>query len=133
VSLLARLADAVLGPRIPPEDLPVRLPEGVVVRRNRLVPTLGGWLMGGDRRPAGGVTLGDTILVPPGAEPRDDLLVHELVHVEQWRADPLFALRYCAGSLRHGYRDNPYEVEAYARQRAYLARRTGTTQPPRTP
>jgi hypothetical protein len=132
VSLSSRLADAVLGPPVPAEELPCALPAGVTVRRSRLVPAVGGWLMG-TRRPAAGVTLGRTILVPPGSRPTDDLIVHELVHVEQWSADPLFPLRYCAGYLRHGYRGNPYEAEAYARQREHLARRSPTTHPPRTP
>lgn len=131
--LLDRIADAFLGPRIPAGELPHPLPPGVQVRRNALVPRIGGWLMGGDRRPAGGVTLGRIILVPPGSRPTDDLIVHELVHVEQWGADPLFPLRYGAATLRHGYRNNPYEVEAYARQREHIARRHPTTQPPRTP
>jgi hypothetical protein len=133
VSLLGMIADRLIGPRIPADELPYPLPPGVEVRRNALVPRVGGWLMGGDRRPARGVAMGPVILVPPGSRPTDDLIVHELVHVEQWRADPLFLVRYVARSLRHGYRDNPYEVEAYARQREYIARRTHTTHPPRIP
>lgn len=132
MSLLARLAEAVLGPAVPAGELPCALPDGVTIRRGRLVPTLGGWLMG-TRRPAAGVTLGRTIVVPPESRPGEDLIVHELVHVEQWSADPLFPLRYAAGYLRHGYRNNPYEAEAYARQREHAARRTPTTEPPETP
>ncbi len=133
MSLLGRLADLALGPCIPDGELPHPLPEGVRVRRNRLIPQIGGWFMGGSRRSAAGVTLGRTILVPPGSRPTDDLIVHELVHVEQWSADRLFPLRYCALSLRHGYRNNPYEVEAYARQREHIARRHPTTHPTRIP
>jgi hypothetical protein len=132
VSLRDRLADRLLGPRIPPEQLPHPLPEGVEVRRNGLLPRVGGWLMG-SRVAAGAVTLGRTILVPGDRPVRDDLIVHELVHVEQWDRDPLFALKYCAQYLRHGYRRNPYEIEAYARQREHAARTPDMTHPPRNP
>ena len=43
-----------------------------------------------------------------------ELLEHELEHVRQWKADPLFPLRYTLATLRHGYYDNPYEVQARA-------------------
>ena len=120
MSFGARVADLVLGPRIPPAERPCALPDGVEVRRNGWIPRIGGWFMG-SRRPAGGVTLGRTIVVPEGAEPTESLLVHELVHVEQWR-DPLFPLKYCAQWVRRGYRGNPYEIEAYRRQREHAAR-----------
>jgi hypothetical protein len=121
VSLRSTVADRVLGPRIPDAELPHPVPPGVVVRRNRLIPAIGGMLMGGSRRPAGAVTLGRTILWNADAPVTDDLIVHELVHVEQWRDDPLFALKYCAEWFRHGYRENPFEKVAYARQREYAA------------
>ncbi|HEX6910304.1 MAG TPA: hypothetical protein VF142_07910 [Longimicrobium sp.] len=128
MSVLGRVADRVLGPRVPPWEVPYPLPPGVVLRRNRLIPAVSGWFMGGRRRPAAAVTLGRTILVNVRQRITDDLVVHELVHVEQWR-DPLFAVKYVAGWIRYGYRLNPYEREAYARQRAYARRRK--TAPPR--
>ena len=65
------------------------------------------------KHPAAAVTLGDTILVHPGAPLTARLLRHELAHVRQWRAQPLtFPLRYVLNHLRYGYRDNPYEVAA---------------------
>jgi len=128
--LWSRAVDRVLGPPVPPEELPFALPAGVTVRRGRLVPRVGGWFMGGSRRAAGAVTFGRTILANPDTPLTDDLIVHELVHVEQWK-DPLFALKYCAQWMRHGYRQNPYEVEAYERQARYAARRGPT--PPRNP
>jgi hypothetical protein len=128
VSLLAGLADAVLGERIAEAELPHPVPHGVVVRRSRLVPRVGGWFMGGSRRPAGAVTFGRTILCNADRPLTDDLLVHELVHVEQWK-DPLFAVKYVAGWLRHGYRSNPFEEEAYARQREFVAAKKSS--PPR--
>lgn len=130
MSLRERLAAAVLGPRIPPGELPCALPEGVEVRRNGWIPRIGGWFMGGSRAPAGGVTLGRTIVVPEGCTPSEELLVHELVHVEQWK-DPLFAPKYCAQWLRRGYRGNPYEIEAYARQRQHAA--AHSPNPPEAP
>jgi hypothetical protein len=129
VSLLAGLADRVLGERVPEHELPYPVPPGVTIRRNRLVPAVSGWFMGGSRRPAAAVTFGRTILFNARQPITDDLLVHELVHVEQWR-DPLFAVKYVAGWMRYGYRGNPYEQQAYARQRAYAAARE--TAPPRT-
>jgi hypothetical protein len=79
--------------------------------------------MGGARQPAGAVTLGRTIVCNAERPITDELIVHELVHVEQWK-DPLFALKYVAGWARHGYRQNPYEREAYDRQRAYAAQKS---------
>ena len=128
VSLLGRVADRVLGQRVPPCDLPYPVPPEVTVRRSRLVPRVGGWFMGGSRRPAGAVTFGRTILWNADRPLTDDLIVHELVHVEQWK-DPLFAVKYVAGWLKHGYRHNPFEEEAYARQRQYAASRQSA--PPR--
>ena len=121
VSVFARLAERVLGPRVPDAELPHAVPAGVVIRRNRLIPAISGAFMGGRRRPAAAVTLGNTILFNAGQRITPDLIVHELVHVRQWNEDPLFALKYCAQWLRHGYRKNPYEVEAYARQQEFVA------------
>ncbi|HEU0052861.1 MAG TPA: hypothetical protein VFQ39_06775, partial [Longimicrobium sp.] len=82
--------------------------------------------MGG---PAAGVTLGRTILVHPEARVDAAFLVHELTHVEQWAADPLFAVKYAAESLRNGYRGNRYEVEAYAREARFNETRRTNTSP----
>jgi hypothetical protein len=119
VSLLGRIADLLIGPEVPAEELPgAPLPLGVTVRRNGLIPGIGGITgrMGGH---ASAVTLGGTILVHPEVEIDEGLLVHELVHVEQWRADPLFAARYVAEWMRRGYRGNRYEIEAYQRERRF--------------
>jgi len=52
------------------------------------------------------------------AEPQSmELLFHELIHVEQFRRNPIrFPIRYLFAHLRYGYYDNPAEREA--RQRA---------------
>ena len=129
MSLLAVLARLLVGPEEPAERIPgAPLPPGVRVRRNRLVPVIGG-IMGRMRGPAAAVTLGRTILVHPAVEIDAGLMVHELVHVEQWRADRLFALRYTLESMRRGYRGNRYEVEAYERERRFRA--ADTSPPPR--
>jgi hypothetical protein len=124
VSVLARIADAVLGPRVPPGDLPgAPLPPGVTVRRNRWIPAIGG--VGGKMKgPAAAVTLGGTILVHPEVAVDEGLLAHELVHVRQWREDRLFAAKYVAEWMRHGYRQNRYEVEAYEHERRFRAQQT---------
>lgn len=113
MSLVERVLAPVFGRRIalpagiPPESLPRR----VTLREGRLIPAIGGVLgrMGG---PAAAVTLGRTIIVNPGVRLSPDLLVHELTHVRQWESDPLFPVRYTLESLRRGYWNNRYEVEA---------------------
>jgi hypothetical protein len=96
------------------------LPPTVQLRRSRLVPWLGGKLsrMGG---PAAAVTLGRVILVHPDVVPDERLLRHELAHVAQWTRDPLtFPFSYIRAHIRHGYRDNPYEVEARVAERGRI-------------
>lgn len=93
-----------------------RLPPGVVVVRGAWIPTIGGRLSG-MRAPAAAVTLGSTIVVHPDVHLDDRLLKHELAHVRQWRRRPLlFPILYVTQHLRHGYRNNPYEVEARAEE-----------------
>jgi len=59
-----------------------------------------------------------TIHVLPDHEADAGLLRHEIVHIKQIERDgPLtFSARYLFWLLRYGYRDNPYEVEAYAEE-----------------
>ena len=115
MKLLEAATALLLGqPHDPPAgDPPLPLPPGVTVRRGRLVPRIGGLLLR-SRRPAAAVALRRTIIVDPGARLTPGLLAHELTHVRQWAADPLFPLRYTLATLRHGYHNNPYEVEARA-------------------
>ncbi len=113
----------VLGECVaPPADLRGAVPAGVVLRRGRLIPRIGG-LLGRMRGSAAAVTLGRTIIVNPGVPLTSSLLAHELEHVRQWREDVLFPLRYTVATLRHGYWSNPYEVEA----------RQASASPPRYP
>ena len=101
---------------LPGEDTPspVRLPSGVVLRRSRLIPAVGGVLSGMKTR-AAAVTLGRTILIHPEAAATERLIYHELAHVRQWERYPItFPFRYIRAHIRHGYRDNPYERDARA-------------------
>jgi hypothetical protein len=89
-------------------------PAGVIVRRGRWVTALGG-LLAGQRRAAAAVTLGRTIVLHPDVPLTPRLLRHELAHVRQWqRRRVTFPLHYAWLHLRHGYRANPYEIEARA-------------------
>lgn len=115
MKLLQTATSLILGAPEPARTSPngSPLPDGVTVRRGRLIPRIGGLLLR-SRRPAAAVALRRTIFVDPSARLTPELLAHELEHVRQWADDPLFPLRYTLASLRHGYRDNPYEVEARA-------------------
>ena len=63
-------------------------------------------------RGARAATIGHVILLSPKTEPGD--LEHELVHVAQYiRAPLIHPLLYFINRIRYGYRNNPYEEEAY--------------------
>lgn len=106
----------IFGPKVDPERLPLPLPPGVEVRECRWLPWLAGILMF-RFRPMSAVALGRTIVAydrPMGTLPASTL-AHELVHVAQWeKYGVTLPLRYIWGHIRHGYEDNPYEVEADA-------------------
>ncbi len=86
-------------------------------RRGGIALRIGGWSIG--RPTVSGITLWRTIWIATSAPLEPELLLHELRHVHQFQAHPLFPLRYLWLSVRHGYTDNPYEADA----RAYAARR----------
>jgi hypothetical protein len=92
-------------------------------RRGGIALRIGGWCIG--RPTVSGITLWRTIWLATGAPLEPELLLHELRHVHQFEADPLFPLRYLWLSVRHGYTDNPYEADA----RAYAARRLAGAHP----
>ncbi len=106
---------SILGRRVSEDEFREKygeeVPPGVVLREGKLIPWLGG-KFGRMKGPAAAVTLGRTIVVNPEVRLTPDLLTHELVHVRQWEVDRLFPVRYAIATLRHGYRNNPYEVEA---------------------
>jgi hypothetical protein len=94
-------------------------PEDVRVIRGRLATAAGGWLAG-FRAPASGVALGRTIFVHAGVPLTDRLLRHELKHVRQWlRHGAFFPVLYMWYHLRHGYRGNPFEIEARKAERGH--------------
>jgi hypothetical protein len=84
---------------------------------------VGGWCLG--QRTVSGITLWRTIALAHGVTLDPELLLHELRHVDQFQGDWAFPLRYLWNSLRHGYRDNPYEADA----RAFAMRRLGGATP----
>lgn len=101
------------------------LPELGGVRRVRLVACARlpfEWLPG-ERRAYEAITLWRRVYLrdrfcPLDARDRGDveLLLHELIHVLQFRRNPLlFPLLYLLGLARHGYADHPAEREARVR------------------
>ncbi len=108
-----------------PDALVARYPELAEARfrRDGIALRVGGWLLG--RPSVSGITLWRTIWIASDAPLEPELLLHEVRHVHQFQADPLFPLRYAWKSLRHGYTDNPYEADA----RAYAAQRLGNAPP----
>jgi hypothetical protein len=87
------------------------------LRRGGLPPRVGGWALG--RATVAAITLRRWVFLAPDAPVHPPLLLHELRHLQQFEASPLFPIRYIWASLRHGYHDNPFEADA----RDYSARR----------
>ncbi len=108
-----------------PEPVLARYPELATARwrRGGIALRIGGWCIG--RATVSGITIWHTIFLSHRAPLEPELLLHELRHVHQFEADPLFPLRYLWRSVRHGYTDNPYESDA----RAYAARRIDGAHP----
>lgn len=77
-----------------------------------------------------GITLWNTVYlkkrycpIDPGRLDLVELLLHELVHVVQFRRGPLvFPLRYLYDYVRVGYRSNPAEEEARNRSEELIIR-----------
>ncbi len=62
-------------------------------------------------------TAGSIILCGPKLENND--IDHELVHVEQYYREPfIHPFLYFYQSIRYGYRNNKYEIEAYTRTKS---------------
>lgn len=63
---------------------------------------------------AGWASFWRVIYVLPGFENNESLLRHERKHLEQIERDGrvLFSIKYLYWLIRHGYLNNPYEVEA---------------------
>jgi hypothetical protein len=77
------------------------------------------WWLPGNRNMAG-LTLWNRVYLRAEycpIDPRDratvELVLHELVHVAQFRRNPVvFPIRYLVDHLRYGYHNNPAEIEA---------------------
>lgn len=112
-----------------PPALVARWPElaGARWRRGGLPPRVGGWCLGTDT--VGAITLWRTVFL--GARTRLDdveLLLHERRHVEQFAQDRTFPLQYLWESVRRGYHQNRFEVDAVR----YAAGRVRTPAEPST-
>ena len=120
MGIFTRIRTALIGePETLTRDLLVRYPElgRIRLRRGGLPPRVGGWALG--RATVAAITLRRWVFLAPDVPAQLPLLLHELRHLEQFEASPLFPVRYLWASLRHGYHDNPFEADA----RDYSARR----------
>ena len=103
-----------------PSDLVARYPELTTVRwRRGGLPVRVASLFLGGASAAAAITLWRTVFLAPHARLDAELLLHELRHVHQFQASPLFPLLYLWESLLRGYSGNRFEADA----RAYAARR----------
>jgi hypothetical protein len=124
---LGRVTSALTGEPIAlPDQLARVYPDLAILslRRGGLPTRIAGWFLG--QSGVAAITLRRTIYF--GAHTRIDapLLLHELRHVEQFRERKSFPVRYIWESLRRGYHQNRYEVDA----RAYASRRLGQADRP---
>lgn len=124
VAKLADLAAGVLRPLIGrstslPAELVAKYPEldAVRWRRGGLPVRVGGWCLG--QKTVSAITLWRTIWLAPGMPLSIELLLHEARHVQQFEASVAFPILYLWESLRRGYVQNRFEVDA----RAYAAAR----------
>jgi hypothetical protein len=128
--VVARLRKHVVGiPFAPDPGLLARFPALARVRwrRGGLLPRVGGWFLGASSVAA--ITLWRTVWICERVYATEELLLHELRHVQQFEEVPLFPVRYVWESVRRGYLANRFEVEA--RQFAATSIRRAGNEPPR--
>ena len=128
---LIAAARAVVGhPTTLPDQVIDRHPElsRARWRRGGLFVRIGGWFLG--QSSVSAITLWHTIWLAPHLEPSEELLLHEIRHVDQFESSVWFPVRYVWESVRRGYSKNRYEVDA----RRYAASRVrpATKQSPDT-
>lgn len=119
---LDRITRALTGEPIElPDQLARRYPDLALLslRRGGLPTRIAGWFLG--QSGVAAITLRRTIFFGAHARLDAPLLLHELRHVEQFEERRSFPVRYIWESLRRGYHQNRYEVDA----RAYASRRLG--------
>jgi hypothetical protein len=117
---LARVGRALIGePLTLPERIAREYPEltGLRLRRGGLPPRIGGWMLG--QSTVAAITLRRTIFFGTHTSLDAALLLHEFRHAEQFLERRSFPVRYIWESLRRGYDQNRYEIDA----RTYAARR----------
>jgi hypothetical protein len=102
-----------------PHDLIARYPElaRAQYRRGGLPVRVGGWCLG--QKSVSGITLWHIIWLAPDVPFAEELLLHELRHVEQFGSSLAFPILYLWESVTRGYVRNRFEVDA----RAYASER----------
>ena len=95
-----------------PRELIARYPELATARwrRGGLAVRVGGWCLG--QKTVSAITLWHTIWLAPGSPFAEELLLHELRHVEQFGSTPAFPFLYLWESVTRGYVRNRFEVDA---------------------
>ena len=86
-------------------------------RRGGLPPRIAGWCLA--QSSVAAITLWNTIWLGERTPIDEELLLHESRHVAQFGASRAFPLHYLWESVRRGYWNNRYEIDA----RAYAAQR----------
>jgi hypothetical protein len=91
-------------------------------RRGGVPPRIGGWALG--RSTVDAIAFRRTVFLAPGAPLDAGLLLHEARHVQQFFESRVFPVRYLWESVRHGYTQNRFELDArrYAASRLAVAR-----------
>ena len=124
VGLLTRAAALAAAPVIGRAvELPAPLAEAfpdlaeVRWRRGGVFVRIGGWAL--LQPTVAAITLWRTVFLAPETAWDAALLLHELRHVHHFGASRAFPLRYLLESVRRGYANNRYELDAddYARRR----------------
>jgi hypothetical protein len=130
-TLVSRMMHALLGaPLVLPDALADRYPElrEARYRVGGLPPRVGGWFLG--MRTVAAITLWRTVWLSPHTRMAPALLLHELGHVRQFLASRSFPALYCYESLRRGYSQNRFELEAEEFAQARLGGRRRTASSP---
>jgi hypothetical protein len=91
--------------------------QSAAYRMGGLPPRVAGWFLG--QRSVAAITLWRTVWLADTGQFDTELLLHELRHVAQFESSRAFPILYLWESLRRGYHDNRYEVDA----RRYAAAR----------